>query len=376
MDILALIFFSLFIIHISFGLALQIISAINKDKRGLSYVFSSFYARAFLFLGPASFLFLEDISWSLFTTGPLKVLILPLLYLYFKKLHIADKSLQKKDIIHFIPFVFEVFFTFVIVRNHGHDIMGLSNLKITTLLDLSWEKNYYYNVLAITARSIAFFQSIIYAYLISKTYQNIKTAYLKQNSYLSYFNLRWIKWVTYILIINGLVSGFELFGLYSNPIIFLLTAVFIVFNGFFFMIHSILHKDFYISETQSTPVPSNEKTNSKTEIDILKVLNQFKEKEIYLKADLSLQEASYELCIAKYKLSNYIKLGGYDNFYDFINQLRINKSKLLLENIQPNHSIDSIVNEAGFNSRATFYRVFKEYCGMTPTEYINTTLKK
>jgi len=370
MDILALIFFTLFVIHLSFGFSLQIISHFHKNKRGVKYIYLSFYARSILFLGPASLLFFNDISWSLYTTGPLKVLILPLLFLYFKKLHLPKKSLQKNDLAHFIPFIFEIFFTLIIVQNHGQNILNLSNMEISSLLDISLGQHFYYNLLAITARSIAFFQSVIYAYLISKSYQKIKTDFLKHNSYLSYFNLRWIKWVSYILIINGIISGLELFGLYSNPGIFIFTAAFLIFNAFFFMIHSILQNEFTIYDSNNLNNIIAEQSDSTQHSDVQNILAQFKNKALYLKPDISLQEASYELCIAKYKLTNYIKSGGYDNFYQFVNQMRIDKSKELLINILPNHSIDSVVGEAGFNSRATFYRVFKDYCGMTPTEYI------
>lgn len=369
-EILAFIFCILFTIYISFGLILHIISLINSSKKGLGYIIAFFYCRALLFLGPSFLLFTDNINWAVYTTGPIKVTIIPLLYLYFTKLNSDNKNLSKRDLVHFIPFIFELLFTLPIAYFHAAEVVNPENIKITSILEIQWDNHFYYNLLAATARSIALLQAIIYAFLISKKYLQLKKTYLEQNSFLSFTNLKWIKRVSYLLIATGFMSGFELFGLFANPIFFILTALFIIFTAFFFLIHSILQNDLHQSSNLNYPKNNpinNDKKNTENAQD---TLSQFIENELYLKTDICLQEASYQLGIAKYKLTEHIKLGGYDNFYHFVNQMRIDKSKTLLKTITPQFSIESVVTVAGFNSRSTFYRVFKEYTGMTPTEYI------
>ena len=57
------------------------------------------------------------------------------------------------------------------------------------------------------------------------------------------------------------------------------------------------------------------------------------------------------------------------NFYDFINKYRVEEAKkLLIEDIH-NYKILAIAYEVGFNSKATFNRVFKKFTELTPSEF-------
>ncbi|NPD45846.1 MULTISPECIES: AraC family transcriptional regulator [unclassified Lentimicrobium] len=368
-EIFPLTFFILFIVYISFGIIIHSISTLNSSKDGLGYVSLFYYSRAFLFLGPAMLLFTNNIGWSVYYSGPLKVLMIPLLYLYFSKLDQENKKLKKGDLTHLLPFFFEILFTLPIACLHAEEIANPESIKISSILSIQWDENFYFNLLAITARSIALIQAIIYSILISRTYIKLKKSFLDHNSFVSFTNLNWIKWVSYLFIINGFISGFELFGLFNIPIIFVLTALFLLFIAFYFLIYSILQKTvYYKSSIHSEQHIHDIEDDIKEESNI--ILNKFKDQQLYLLQDICLQEASNQLGIAKYKLSKYVKIGGYENFYHFVNMMRVNTSKELLRNISHQYSIDSVVTDSGFNSRSTFYRVFKEYCEMTPTEYI------
>ena len=59
------------------------------------------------------------------------------------------------------------------------------------------------------------------------------------------------------------------------------------------------------------------------------------------------------------------------NFNDYINSFRVEDVKKMLERPDYiNYTIVAIGLEAGFNSKASFYRAFKKFEGMTPTEYL------
>lgn len=72
-----------------------------------------------------------------------------------------------------------------------------------------------------------------------------------------------------------------------------------------------------------------------------------------------------------HKISQHLKLHHQKNFNQFINQHRVEFAKQLL-NEKRNWTVEAIAFEAGFNSRASFYRVFKEEVGISPTSYINS----
>jgi YesN/AraC family two-component response regulator len=71
------------------------------------------------------------------------------------------------------------------------------------------------------------------------------------------------------------------------------------------------------------------------------------------------------------KLSAHINTAHQKNFNDFINSYRVQEVKQMLE--AGKHKTLSLLGiglDAGFNSKATFNRVFKKLTGMTPNEYV------
>ena len=63
-------------------------------------------------------------------------------------------------------------------------------------------------------------------------------------------------------------------------------------------------------------------------------------------------------------------------FNDFTNKFRIDEVKDRLEsNRYSNFTIESIAQDAGFKSKATFYRAFYKYTSQTPKEYYNQISK-
>ncbi len=75
-------------------------------------------------------------------------------------------------------------------------------------------------------------------------------------------------------------------------------------------------------------------------------------------------------------IRQYLKAGNYDNFSEFINALRVQSFKdKIAQDFYKNYDFFSIARDCGFRSKATFYRVFRKYEGMTPSEY-ERTLKR
>jgi AraC-like DNA-binding protein len=55
------------------------------------------------------------------------------------------------------------------------------------------------------------------------------------------------------------------------------------------------------------------------------------------------------------------------NFYEFINDYRINAAIEMMSNQKyKKKSIENILYEVGYNSRSTFFTIFKAKTGMTP----------
>lgn len=95
------------------------------------------------------------------------------------------------------------------------------------------------------------------------------------------------------------------------------------------------------------------------------------EDHIYRNPNLNQTILSEKIDINVTYLSKLINHVSGMSFSDYITSFRIEEAKLLLTNPKYNHyKIMAIGLECGF-TRASFYRIFKEHTGLTPTEYRN-----
>jgi AraC-like DNA-binding protein len=97
-----------------------------------------------------------------------------------------------------------------------------------------------------------------------------------------------------------------------------------------------------------------------------------RQKQLYRDCDLNLDQLALKTEINKYQISE--MLNGYKHkpFYRYINEYRIEYFKNMVEKaIQENRNINflSFAYEAGFKSKSSFNRYFKDIIGKTPSEY-------
>ena len=106
-----------------------------------------------------------------------------------------------------------------------------------------------------------------------------------------------------------------------------------------------------------------------TDLEKLKQkLNDWRLQKIYLNPELSVADAAQQLNVSSHQLSEYCNVYLHCPFRDFINNLRLEEAKhQLLAGSEKN--ITHICLNAGFNSTASFYRIFKKSMGITPEEY-------
>lgn len=90
----------------------------------------------------------------------------------------------------------------------------------------------------------------------------------------------------------------------------------------------------------------------------------------YLDSNISLPELANMLDIPSHHLSRIINEQFGANFFDFINQYRIEEVKARIGNPEyQNLSLLGIAFDSGFNTKSAFNRVFKKMTGFTPSEY-------
>jgi ligand-binding sensor domain-containing protein/AraC-like DNA-binding protein len=103
----------------------------------------------------------------------------------------------------------------------------------------------------------------------------------------------------------------------------------------------------------------------------IKRLNYLVENEkIYLDETISLQLLAEKLNIQPYQLSQLLNEKMDQSFSDFINYHRIEEAKKILADSKGAEKKNTAVAfDIGFNSMTAFYKAFKKFTGMTPSQY-------
>lgn len=94
-------------------------------------------------------------------------------------------------------------------------------------------------------------------------------------------------------------------------------------------------------------------------------------KELFLNPQLTLAETAKELNVPAHTLSLVLNGKFNKSFTSYINELRIERAKTLLIS-NKNFTIEGVGYESGFNSKSSFFTVFKKATGQTPAEYLKT----
>ncbi len=121
-----------------------------------------------------------------------------------------------------------------------------------------------------------------------------------------------------------------------------------------------------IEEKQRSVIEHENLNTSKSELTAFMMKHQ-----PYLSQDLDLQTLANLIGWNRSNLSMVINKGFHKNFYDFINEYRLEAVVEKLNNgAHKEYSLDYIVSECGFKSYVSFYRIFKRIKKTSPKEYL------
>ncbi|MDH5413984.1 MAG: helix-turn-helix domain-containing protein [Flavobacteriaceae bacterium] len=101
----------------------------------------------------------------------------------------------------------------------------------------------------------------------------------------------------------------------------------------------------------------------------LKLMNIINEDQIYLRNDLGLMDIANALRISRNHASQVINEHFNMSFYDFINKFRIIEAERMI-NSDLNLNFTEIAYTVGFNNRISFYKAFKKFTGLNPSQYL------
>jgi AraC-like DNA-binding protein len=324
-----------------------------------------------------------------FKTGlPLNFLIAPFSYLYVRAVLFNEKKIQKRDLIHLIPFV-------IVFINYIPFYLLPVNEKVTVIQNSLnyWPDTFKYQAGFLPENFSILFRlilAIIYLVLQWNLILSYKKVHKESSIQIQISNvLKWLKLFTitstviFFGIIGFMLTGFFLPSYYNNDLLMQIPSL-LVSVGFFVMAAYLLTHPEILSGlpfVKYKEVPSdviNDKSymfpyiNEDYKLEMERIVDYFKTEKPYLNKDLNINQVSVALAIPSRELSFIINKHFGQRFNDFLNKYRIEYiTKKINKEYLSNYTIEGIASEAGFASKSTFNLAFKKYHQCTPTEYFS-----
>ncbi len=178
----------------------------------------------------------------------------------------------------------------------------------------------------------------------------------------SIFALTWnLLWLSQVLLGRQLGLIFE-----SLPwFIFVFAELIFVVGITFYLIKAITSPKILLYEDSSNLFPK--RVEEIIEANLKKVMLTEK---LYLDPELTISKLATAINIPQSDVSNYLNKVIRKNFNQFLNEYRIEESKLRLINAEfNNNTIEQIMYDSGFSSKSVFNTAFKANTGVTPSKF-------
>ncbi|MEL6918128.1 MAG: AraC family transcriptional regulator [Bacteroidota bacterium] len=310
---------------------------------------------------------------------PLLLAIGPLIYFYVKSVTTSDFRFKKKELFHFVPALLFVVYRISIF---SYDVFqpGFDDEQNGVLM-----KQLVMGPVGMVIGCFVVLQQLIYLILALKWYYSYRGRIKDYFSNTYDLELNWIR--NFLLIYTFLFVYFSVQEVVNTWFIDMswiqkwwyqlfsaLAVIYVGIKGYFTDTTKLKGLDFRINERSSFGTHNTRDTNHNgIEAKKTRLLDHMAHKKPYLNPDLNLIELAKGMKMSRAELSEAINEGFHKNFNDFINEYRVNAVKqMFLNGKQKQLSLLGIAYECGFNSKATFNRVFKRLTQTSPSEYIKT----
>ena len=296
----------------------------------------------------------------------------PFLYLYVSALTSNKESFQLKYLWHFTPFVAFILYLLIASRfpeyskgirvDHVSEGGSEPPLPFLFFLILTAVSGPVYFLLA----HKKFHQSEKSSHAISSKEVNLDWL----GKLIPIFGIIW----TLLVVIAVIHHVFHLFSMaFCTNGLFLSLSGFIILIGYF----GLKQKEVFISYPHQGEEETDDESkpkygNSRLQGEELKkcyhqIGRYMRVRRPYLDPDLSLPKLAGDLNVPAHHLSQVINEMHGSNFFDFINQFRVEEVKRKIQDPEyQKYSLLGIAMESGFNSKSAFNRVFKNLTGTTP----------
>lgn len=318
----------------------------------------------------------KNIHWVVGLSAPFILIHGPFLYLYTAASTNAFSFKRKTWLFHFWPFVGTII-----------ALLPLYLMSTKAKMDLYNTNGAAYKSFNDVLQIFIYVTGLVYIFLSFRLLQKHKMNIGEHFSYEEKINLNWLRYLIYgLLVIWVIIIVFK-----KNTLIYGSGVIFVTLLGFLGIRQvGIFGRNDYSANNESTQgttyiavqpfsleTPRKKYANSGISLEqvneIHKQLTQLMNAEkIYTEPALSLNSLASRLSVHPNYLSQVINNKEGVSFFDYINKLRVNEFKRLVqEKDQSQFTLISIAYDSGFNSKSSFYKNFKKVTGQSPSDFIN-----
>jgi len=376
--------FSLYDLLIIIGITQGIITSIlllksKKNKPSNRFLALGLIGFCFLSLKPLLHtLNLWNTSFFRFFPNAVEVVLGPLFYFY--TIALTRKSFKfswKKYGWHFIPFIISQTYAFVVYFS----ALGTSDFSKKDTIG----KILKFDLVKDIDDFIGLAMVIIYVALGYKQLMSYKNWLNNTTADSTYPDFKWLRnmLALFFLLACFLVVNYTMdfgFNMKSHTSVHWETfSLFVAFLIYYlgFTGYKQPHYDFNIAPLVQEKQEGNLVQPTSLDQD---GINEYKQAiikaleidKVYLTPTLNIQEFSKELHLNKRYVSQVINHEFKKSFRDLINTYRVEDIKVRFKNADLKQiSLLGLALESGFNSEASFYRIFKKHTGVSPKEYLS-----
>lgn len=311
------------------------------------------------------------------------VAIAPLIYLYVKSLTTSKFKFKKKYWWHF-----SLAFLYVAYRLSIYTYDALQpgfNDTQNGILKIELDEEYVQAIMGYIETPfmlmyLAFTFQLFYNYR-KKIIQYFSNTYKLELNWILTFLVLFSFLFVYGTIQDIIGSRFMDLGYQQRwwlNLIMAIVTLYVGIKGYFTDTTKLNKLDFTFSpKTIGIPEDANifDEEKSISEEDVATVRDLMETDKAYLNPELNLSDLAKMANMSRGQLSEIVNTAFDKNFNDFVNGYRVEAFKnMLKENKHQQLSLLGIAQECGFNSKATFNRVFKKLTDLSPTEYLKTQL--
>ncbi|MDR6462508.1 helix-turn-helix domain-containing protein [Chryseobacterium sediminis] len=194
-------------------------------------------------------------------------------------------------------------------------------------------------------------------------------------------NLNWLEYIILVLLIVNII--YVIYNLFYDPksLNFFINTVFL-FVIYWVGYYSMKQREIYpVEEKQREELISISEDSDSEEIkrklisdeELIKIKTSLEglmeTEKPYLDSELNLIKLAEMLSVSTHHLSYVINTGFGKNFFQYVNEFRVEYAQKLLKEPNSKLSILGIAYESGFNSKTSFNTTFKKVTGQTPSEF-------